>query len=97
MRIDAASGAAHRAFRADPELLQLSERGLPRARVRDRRKVTAQREQAAHECRGVHVVMTARVERRDESWFRRAHELRMQARDSQSAELTWVRIGGSPP
>ena len=88
MRIDATSGAAHRAFRTEAEYLQLFERGLPRARVCDRGKVTAQREQAANECRGVHVVMTARIERCDESRLGRAHELRVQARNRQSAELT---------
>ena len=92
MRVDAARRMVHRRFRSDAKLLQAREGGSLRTRLRDCKEIAAQREQAAHERRRIHVAMAAGIERCNETGLRRADELGMQRRDGQSAELTGIGI-----
>ena len=53
-------------------------------------EIVAQREQAAQECAGVHVVMAAAVEWRDQSGLGRQRQLRMQAGDGEAPQARAV-------
>ena len=84
--IDAAGRREHAGLGLDAAALERFERRAGGAETGDADEVATQRKQAAHERVRVHVLMTARVDQRDQARLRRQCELVVQRQRGRAAD-----------
>ena len=96
VRVDAARGAQHARLGGETELLQLGESCIAHPCCRDRDEVAAQREQAAHKGRGIHVAVRAVVAKADQPRLGVQRQLLIQAAHRQQSNMTRDAVRAAP-